>query len=189
MSQWLSCKAVGSLCGWDSVAGRREGPSCGCCSAPEGRLLRPPRSLLGEAWRVWYFLAANVPYSLCTCLQNPLIPLCTGPSTAGGGPWNSAVEMKVPYMIKLSCISPFLLLIFVFLLFFFLVFCLFRATPTACGDSQARGPVGPVAAGLHHSHSNVGSKPRLQLTPQPTATPDASPTEGGQGLTPHPHGY
>jgi len=29
-----------------------------------------------------------------------------------------------------------------------------------------------VAASLHHSHSNAGSKPRLQPTPQLTATPD-----------------
>ena len=39
---------------------------------------------------------------------------------------------------------------------FFLSFCLFRAAPTVCGSSQARGPVGAAAAGLHHSHSNWG---------------------------------
>ena len=43
--------------------------------------------------------------------------------------------------------------------FFFFFFCLSRATPTAHGGSQARGPIGAVAAG--HSHSNAGSKPRL----------------------------
>ena len=35
------------------------------------------------------------------------------------------------------------------------VFCLFRFA--AYGGSQARGPIGAVAAGLHHSHSNMGS--------------------------------
>ena len=35
-------------------------------------------------------------------------------------------------------------------LFFF--FCRFRAVPMAYGGSQARGPVGATAAGLHHSH-------------------------------------
>ena len=30
-------------------------------------------------------------------------------------------------------------------------FCLFRATPSACEDSQARGPIRAVASGLHHS--------------------------------------
>ena len=35
------------------------------------------------------------------------------------------------------------------------------AAPAAYGDSQARGPVGAVAARLHQSHSNVGSKPCL----------------------------
>ena len=29
------------------------------------------------------------------------------------------------------------------------------------GSSQARGPVGVVASGLHHSHSNVESEPCL----------------------------
>ena len=44
--------------------------------------------------------------------------------------------------------------------------------PVAYGGSQARGPITAVATGLHHSHSNVGSKPHLQPTPQLTATPD-----------------
>ena len=35
---------------------------------------------------------------------------------------------------------------------------LFRATPSACGRSQARGRMGAVAAGLRHSHSNTGSE-------------------------------
>ena len=44
--------------------------------------------------------------------------------------------------------------------------------PTAYVGSQARGPIGATAAGLHHSHSNVGSKPHLQCTPQLMAVPD-----------------
>ena len=42
----------------------------------------------------------------------------------------------------------------------------------AHGGSQAKGPIGAVAASLHHSHSNEGSEPCLQLTPQLTAMPD-----------------
>uniref|UniRef100_A0A8D1AQZ7 Transmembrane protein 230 n=1 Tax=Sus scrofa TaxID=9823 RepID=A0A8D1AQZ7_PIG len=34
------------------------------------------------------------------------------------------------------------------------------------------GRIGAVATGLHQSHSNAGSEPRLQPTPQLTATPD-----------------
>ena len=49
---------------------------------------------------------------------------------------------------------------------------LFRATPTAHGGSQARGPVGATAASLHHSSR--------QLDPQPT--------ERSQGANPHPRG-
>ena len=50
--------------------------------------------------------------------------------------------------------------------------CPFRATPTAYGGSQARGLIGAVTEGLHHSHSNARSELRLQPTPQLTATPD-----------------
>ena len=57
---------------------------------------------------------------------------------------------------------------------FFLAFCLFRAVPEACGGSQASSRIGAVAAGLHHSHSNAGSEPPLQPTPQLTATPHRS---------------
>ena len=71
--------------------------------------------------------------------------------------------------------SSFLLLSGLVILLFFLFFCLFGiswAAPAAYGDSQARGPIGAVAIGLRQSHSNVGSEPRLQPTPQLTATPD-----------------
>ena len=54
----------------------------------------------------------------------------------------------------------------------FCVFCLFRATPMAYEISQASGQIGPAAAGLHHSHSNTGSKLCLQSIPQLMATPD-----------------
>ena len=40
-------------------------------------------------------------------------------------------------------------------------FCLFRAAPEVYGGSQARGGIGAIAAGLHRSHSNARSKPRL----------------------------
>ena len=42
----------------------------------------------------------------------------------------------------------------------------------AYGGSQARGPIGATAAGLHHSHSNKGSEPLLWPTPQLTEIPD-----------------
>ena len=44
------------------------------------------------------------------------------------------------------------------------------AAPAAYGDSQARGQIRAVAAGLHHSHSNARSEQQLQPTPQLTAT-------------------
>ena len=42
----------------------------------------------------------------------------------------------------------------------------------AYGGSKARGPIGTTAAGLCHGHSNARSEPRLQPTPQLTATTD-----------------
>ena len=49
---------------------------------------------------------------------------------------------------------------------------LFRATPVACGSSQARGRIRAAADSLGHSQGNVGSEPHLQPTPQLMATPD-----------------
>ena len=46
-------------------------------------------------------------------------------------------------------------LVFFALFVLFCFFCLFRATPEAHGGSQSRGPMGAIAAGLHHSHSNT----------------------------------
>ena len=46
------------------------------------------------------------------------------------------------------------------------------AAPAAYGGSQARGRIGAVAGDLCQSHRNAGSEPRLQPTPQLTATLD-----------------
>ena len=35
--------------------------------------------------------------------------------------------------------------------------CLFRAAPASHESSQARGSIGVVVPGLHHSHSNAGT--------------------------------
>ena len=51
-------------------------------------------------------------------------------------------------------------------------FLLFRAALAAYGGPQARGPIGAIAAGLHHSHSNIRSEPRLRPTSQLTAMLD-----------------
>uniref|UniRef100_A0A8D0N9X0 Uncharacterized protein n=1 Tax=Sus scrofa TaxID=9823 RepID=A0A8D0N9X0_PIG len=56
--------------------------------------------------------------------------------------------------------------------FFWSFFAISWAAPAAYGSSQARDRIGAVATGLHQSHSNAGSKPRLQPTPQLTAMPD-----------------
>jgi len=53
-----------------------------------------------------------------------------------------------------------------------LFFAISWAAPMAYGGSQVGGPIGAVATGLLQSHSNTGSEPRLQPTPQLTATPD-----------------
>ena len=62
------------------------------------------------------------------------------------------------------------------------------AAPMTYGGSQARGRIRAVAPGLRQSHSNAESEPRLQPTPQLTATADPQPTEQGQGWNLKPHG-
>ena len=64
---------------------------------------------------------------------------------------------------------------FILFFIFFGLFAFSRAAPTAYGGSQARGWIGAVAVSLHQSHSNVGSKSRLQPTPQLTAMPTLNP--------------
>ena len=59
-----------------------------------------------------------------------------------------------------------------FFFFFFGLFAFPRAASAAYGGSQARSLSRAVAAGLHQSHSNASSEPRLRPTPQLTATPD-----------------
>ena len=61
--------------------------------------------------------------------------------------------------------------------------CLFRAIPETYGGSQARGWIGTVASGLHHSHSTAESEPHLQPTPQLTAMPDPNPLIKARDLT------
>ena len=60
--------------------------------------------------------------------------------------------------------------VFCFCVFSFFCFLLFRATPAAYGGSQAKGPIGAIAASLLHSH--IGSESHLRPTPQLTAMPD-----------------
>ena len=93
----------------------------------------------------------------------------------------------LPYnlIITTSLRSELLLTTFFFFFFFFAIS---WATPAAYGGSQGRGLIGAVAASLRQSHSNAGSEPRLQPTPQLTATSDPEPAEAGQGLNPQPQG-
>ena len=48
--------------------------------------------------------------------------------------------------------------------------------------------IGATAAGLHHSHSNMGSELSVTI-PQLRTMSDPRPTEQGQGSNLHPHGY
>ena len=74
------------------------------------------------------------------------------------------------HLTRYNALRPECVYFFFFFLFFFGLFAIFWATFSAYGGSQARGRIGAVAAGLHHSHSNAGSQPCLRPTPQLTAT-------------------
>ena len=60
----------------------------------------------------------------------------------------------------------------IIVIFFFCLFAISWAAPVAYGGSQARGLIGAVATSLRQSHSNAGSEPHLQPTPQLMAMPD-----------------
>ena len=65
---------------------------------------------------------------------------------------------------RITCILSKILFfteVIILLIYLLTYFLLFRATPTAKGSSQARGPIRAAAASLHHSHSNSGSEPPL----------------------------
>ena len=78
-------------------------------------------------------------------------------------PWGSLMAADRLYRKQesgeLSCVSKcnFVKWMSLYLACFFvlLLFLPFRATPAAYGGSQARGPVGAAAAGLHHGHSHT----------------------------------
>ena len=67
--------------------------------------------------------------------------------------YSKAVKLIKSGIADIGVLFPF------FKIFFF--FLLFRATPMACGGSQARGGIRGTAAGLYHSHSSVGFEPCL----------------------------
>ena len=67
-----------------------------------------------------------------------------------------------------------------FIPFFFFNCFLFRATPSAYGSSQAKGPIGAVAASLHQSPSHSHAAHAMQ---------DPRSTEQGQESKPCLHGY
>ena len=75
-------------------------------------------------------------------------------------------------LLKYNHVETFSILFYFISFHFILFFCFFRAAPAAYGGSQARGPIGAVAASLCNSHSNVRSDLHLQPTPQLTVTLD-----------------
>ena len=86
-------------------------------------------------------------------------------------------NLMVPSRIHFHCATtgtPFQCFFFVLFCFlaFVVVVAISWAAPAAYGGSQARGRMGAVATGLRQRHSKAGSEPRLQPTPQLTATPD-----------------
>ena len=53
-----------------------------------------------------------------------------------------------------------------------IIILLLKAVPMAYGSSQAQGWITAAPAGLHHSHSNMGSEPHLWPISQIMETPD-----------------
>ena len=104
---------------------------------------------------VIYFICSSlyllIPYTYLVC---PLIFLPTGNHQFALSVCESASALSYSFVC------------------FIILFLLFRATPMAYGGAQAKGHIGAVAAGLHHSHSTNRSKRCLQSIPQLMATLD-----------------
>ena len=81
------------------------------------------------------------------------------------------ISKTIPYQLYIRLTNTYGVTYQAFGTVFVCLFCLFRATPTAYGISQARGRIRAMAAGHSHSHSNAGSE-HLQLAPQLKATLD-----------------
>ena len=120
---------------------------------------------------------AHVRACVCVCVHTHHIFLI-----------RSSVDGHLGFFHVLATVNSAAMNMRVHVFFFFVVVVISWAAPAAYGGSQARGPIGAVATGLRQSHSNPGSEPRLQPTPQLTATPDRQPTEQGQGPNLQPHG-
>ena len=74
---------------------------------------------------------------------------------------------------SLSLASSSIIFLIITYTIFFVFFVFSWAMPKAYGGSQARGRIGAVTTGLHHSHSNAGSEPRLRPAPQLSVTLDS----------------
>ena len=107
------------------------------------------------------------------------------PRTEASGASQTSASETLHQAVRLYPLAHPLFIVIIIMIF---VFCLFRAAPAAHGGSKARGLIGAIATSLRQSHSNAGSKLRLQPTPQFTAMPDPQPTEQGQGSNLQPHG-
>ena len=83
-------------------------------------------------------------------------PKSTHPSWPGSHSPPTEILLK-PLWILIS------LSLYIFLKLIDWLIDLFRAAPKADGSSQVRGWIRATDAGLHHSHSNVGSEPHLWL--------------------------
>ena len=75
------------------------------------------------------------------------------------------------------------------ILLFFFFFCFLGSYPWHMEVPRLGVKSRVAAAGLHHSHSNEGSKLPLWPTPQLTATPDPWLAKWGQGSNPRHHGH
>ena len=78
--------------------------------------------------------------------------------------WQAGEDIQVEWL-RQNLRSPSSQVKGTYVLFFPFLF-LFRVTPTTHGSFQASGQIRATAVSLCHSHSNVGSEPRLQPTPQ-----------------------
>ena len=98
----------------------------------------------------WHFLQSHFLWENCGLINQGLHNFCSLMWNLKYCKWWKKLLFNFPFIThrKSTGFTSFI---------FFLSFCIFRAAHMAYGGSQARGLIGAVAAGLHHSHSGSDS--------------------------------
>ena len=115
---------------------------------------------------LWILLSEFHPFTFGVTVPSSMLPvLCTKFISLSSTPSHSTACLCLCGLLIFSG-GMLLLSLCLYIYIYIGLFAIFGATPMGYGGSQARDLIGAVATGVPQSHSNVGSEPHLQPTPQ-----------------------